>query len=139
MTRLAQDDIRARNRAGLAVTVVDDGIDNSAVYNSEPVTITTDFGTYTSVPGKVAPITKAMDLDAAYARYKAGKGFGRSDLFIVIIDEIKALKARIGAVDEAKVAELDGRMSALERTLGNAIAGTAEKRGAGRPKKEPTE
>jgi hypothetical protein len=140
MTRLLQDDIRLRNRAGLSGTGVDDspGVGPAPPAEVSPIA---------SSP-RVASIAKVVDLDAAYERYKQGKGFGRSDLFGVIIAEIKELKQRIGSVDEARVAELDGRMSALERTLGNALRPVApnglpdtpgappEKRGPGRPKRE---
>lgn len=134
MTRLQQDDIRFKNRTGLAGTKVDDAPAEvgSVVPPSEVSRIATT--------PRVASIAKAIDLDAAYERYKVGKGFGRSDLFKVLIDEIKELKARIGGVDEERVSELDGRMSALERTIGNALTGASEKRGPGRsPKKEEGE
>lgn len=141
MTRLAQDDIRMKNRAGLSGSpVVDDpeAADAAFFVGSEGHTAASAgvIGNV-EIPPKVASIAKKMDLDAAYARYKNGKGFGRSDLFIVLIDEIKELKARIGSVDEARVSELDARMSALERTIGNALgAATPEKRGPGRPAKK---
>lgn len=129
MTRLLQDDIRLKNRAGLAGTKVDDEPGAGPVPPAEVSPIA-------SSP-RVASIAKVIDLDAAYERYKQGKGFGRSDLFGVIIAEIKELKQRIGSVDEARVGELDGRMSALERTLGNALmASGPEKRGPGRPPKK---
>lgn len=133
MTRLEQDDIRFKNRAGLAGTKVDDAPTDvgSAVPPSEVSRIATT--------PRVASIAKAVDLDVAYERYKQGKGFGRSDLFKVMIDEIKDMKVRLGSVDEAKVGELEGRMSALERTIGNALTGASEKRGPGRPKREETE
>ncbi len=130
MTRLAQDDIRLKNRAGLAGTNVDD---TPADIGS--VVPPSEVSPIASTP-RVTSIAKVMDIDAAYERYKSGKGFGRSDLFKVLIEEIKDLKRRIGGVDEARVSELDGRMSALERTIGNALTGAGEKRGPGRAEKE---
>jgi hypothetical protein len=148
MTRLAQDDIRMKNRAGLSGTQVSDGDANDTAALTQTTYSVTDeqwnsFSATAGVlgnvktPPKVMPLAKKMGLRAAYERYKIGKGFGRADLFIAIIDEIEQLQARIGAVDEARVAELDARMSALERTIGNALsAATPEKRGPGRPAKK---
>lgn len=80
-------------------------------------------GQVTQLPRRPTP---TMDLDHAYARYQSGKGFGRADLFKFIIDEVKALQGRIGAVDEAAVAALDKRLSSLETVIGNALRQSAE-------------
>lgn len=95
-------------------------------------------------------------LDEAYEIYKAGRML-RKDLFRRLIDAIKDLQDRIGAVDEAAVNELRGRVGAMETTIGNAlrrpieraafvddgsggvvpqILPESEKRKPGRPKKE---
>lgn len=78
-----------------------------------------------------------MDLDTAYERYKTGRGFGRSDLFRMIIDELKELRARIGSVDEEAVAAIDQRVSGLETVIGRALqVEQPPRRGPGRPRKE---
>lgn len=139
MTGLAENDIRLKNRAGLVGAQIDDGaIGNVLGEQMVNPFVSGAIGNVATPPTKVATIAKTMDIDTSYARYKQGKGFGRSDLFAVIIDEIKDLKRRIGSVDEAKVSDLDGRLSALERTIGNALsASVPEKRGPGRPKAKP--
>lgn len=107
-----KDDVRARNRSGLA---------NVARLASE------------ALNASGAGSGTILTLDDAYERYKIGKGFGRADLFAVVIDAIKDLQARIGSVDEAAVKAIDDRCSALERVIGNALA--QERRGPGRPPK----
>ena len=66
-------------------------------------------------------LPERMDLDTAYQRYRDGKGIGRSDLFRLIIDELKELNARIGSVDEKAVSGLGHRLTSLETTIGNAL------------------
>ena len=58
----------------------------------------------------------------AYERYKAGKGFGRSDLFLVMVEAIEELQGRIGSVDEKAVSDIGARVGSLEMTIGNALA-----------------
>src|SRR3990167_10635680 len=60
------------------------------------------------------------NLDEAYEMYKASKML-RKDMFRHIIDAIKELQARIGAVDEAAVADVRNRVAAMELTIGNAL------------------
>lgn len=77
-----------------------------------------------------------MDLDQAYARYQSGKGFGRADLFRLLIDEVKELQRRIGAVDEAAVTALTARVAGLESIIWNAMQApkiVEPKRKPGRP------
>lgn len=80
-------------------------------------------------------------LETAYERYKNGKGIGRQDMFGLIIDELKALTARIGSVDEVAVASIEKRVGSLETVIGNALRQSGEnatptpKRRPGRPSK----
>lgn len=102
MATLAPD-IRMKNRAGLIGT--------------QPTSAP-------SLPPAAPAVTMAtaIPLEVAYERYRIGKGFGRSDLFRVIIDEIQELKRRIGGVDEAAVQAIGDRVTAMERVIGNAMS-----------------
>lgn len=91
----------------------------------------------------------------AYERYLTGKGFGRSDLFGVLVTALEQFEARLGGVDEAAVNDVRHRVESLETVIGNALRPSMpvadmtpkfarmnegdiqqEKRGPGRPKKE---
>lgn len=114
-------DIRMRNRAGLTGT--------------EPIP---QAPSITLGRATVEAMATAIPLETAYERYKAGKGFGRSDLFRVIIDEMQELKRRIGGVDEAAVQAIGDRVTAMERVIGNAMSARIEPESAprrGRPPK----
>lgn len=111
------DNIRLKNRAGLATPGV-------AVAAPDELVATVQ--------------TTTLDMRKAYERYKVGKGFGRADLFLVLIEHIEDLERRIGSVDEAAVAAIEGRVSALETGIGNALRAATEdapRRGPGRPPK----
>ena len=111
------DDIRLKNRAGLATPGV------AVAAPDEPA---------------VTVQTTALDMRKAYERYKIGKGFGRADLFLVLIEHIEELERRIGSVDEAAVSVIEARVTALETGIGNALRASADeppRRGPGRPPK----
>lgn len=70
------------------------------------------------------PSPAPLTLRETYRLYKEGGrngAFGRQDMIGKLVDEIEALQGRIGAVDEAAVAELDNRVESLETVIGNAL------------------
>ena len=86
--------------------------------------------------GSISPPTQEMriipfevpelSLDEGYRRYKEGRGFGRGDLYALIIDEIKELQRRIGSIDEAAVRGIEQRVASLETVIGKALTSRVE-------------
>jgi hypothetical protein len=65
-------------------------------------------------------------LSEALELYKAGKNFGRSDMFTVIVGKMNEFEKRLGSVDEAAVHALTARVAGMELTIGNALTAAAK-------------
>ena len=94
-------EIRARNRAGIS--------DGNGVMEPEMES--------RIIPFQVPELT----LVEGYQRYKEGRGFGRGDLYALIISKINELERRIGSVDEAAVQAIEQRVASLETVIGHAL------------------